>query len=106
MTDIRVDCLLGYELRMMRIGSNQTLLTMSAAMGWPPAKLSRYECRIGALTDDDDATAIETYCESMGYKLPASAKILSKQEKLVDLAQIKATVAKWRENQNLKGISV
>ncbi|MGP5192885.1 hypothetical protein ACTXJO_04505 [Psychrobacter celer] len=98
MTDIRVDCLLGYELRVMRAGSNQTLLTMSEALGWPMSKLSNYEHKTGSLTDDHDAKAIEDYCEYMGYKLPASAKTLSKQEKLTDLTGIKARFAKWRED--------
>ena len=99
MTDIRVDCLLGYEVRMMRMATGETLLTMSDALGWQVAKLSRYECQIGALTDDDDAKAIEDYCVSKGYSLPDCPKTLSKQEKLVNLAQIKATVAKWREKK-------
>lgn len=98
MTDIRVDCLLGYELRVMRVGSNQTLMTMSDALGWQPSKLSKYEHTIGALTDDDDAKAIEDYCEYMGYKLSASAKVLSKQEKLTDLTDVKAKFAKWRKD--------
>lgn len=98
MTDMRVDCLLGHEIRLMRMATGETLLSMSDALGWQVAKLSRYECQIGALTDDDDAHAIEDYCASHGYELSASAKALSGQEKLVDIAKIKATIAKWREN--------
>lgn len=98
MTDIRVDCLLGHEIRMVRMVTGETVLSMSDALGWPPSKLSNYEHKIGALTDDDDAKAIEAYCEYMGYKLSTSAKILSKQEKLTDLTDVKAKFAKWRED--------
>lgn len=98
MTDIRIDCLLGYEIRMMRMATGDTLLTMSDALGWQVSKLSRYECRIGALTDDNDVRAIEDYCKSKGYTLSDCPKSLSGQEKLVDLKQMKATAAKWREN--------
>lgn len=98
MTDIRMDCLLGYEIRMMRMATGDTLLTMSDALGWQVSKLSRYECRIGTLTDDSDAKAIENYCIGKGYTLTDCPKALSGQEKLVDLKQMKATVAKWREN--------
>ena len=101
MTDIRVDCLLGYEVRIMRMATGETLLTMSDELGWPVAKLSRYECQIGALTDDKDAKAIEDYCANRGYSLPDCPKALSQKEKLVNLAQMKATVAKWREKQEV-----
>ena len=105
MTDIRVDCLLGYEIRMIRMAAGETLLTMADALGWQVAKLSRYECRIGALTDDDDACAIEEYCISKGCPLSASAITLSGEEKLVDIARIKATVAKWRENMEARKLN-
>ncbi|WP_037032996.1 transcriptional regulator [Psychrobacter sp. PAMC 21119] len=98
MTDIRIDCLLGHEIRMMRMATDGTLLTMSDALGWQVSKLSRYECRIGALTNDSDAKAIEDYCIGKGYTVTDCPKALSGQEKLVDLKQMKATVAKWREN--------
>lgn len=98
MTDIRTDCLLGYEIRMMRMATGDTLITMSDALGWQVSKLSRYECRIGALTDDNDARAIEDYCKSKGHPLSDNAKTLSGKEKIVDIARIKATAAKWREN--------
>lgn len=98
MSDIRMDCLLGYEIRMMRMATGDTLLTMSEALDWQVSKLSRYECNIGALTDDNDARAIEDYCKSKGHPLSDNAKTLSGKEKLVDIARIKATVAKWREN--------
>lgn len=100
MTDIRVDCLLGYEVRMMRMATGETLLTMSDALGWQVAKLSRYECQIGALTDDNDAKAIEGYCASRGYELTDTAVALSGKEQIVDLKQMKATVAKWREKKD------
>lgn len=98
MTDIRVDCLLGYEIRMMRMATGETLLTMSDALGWQVSKLSRYECQLSALTDDKDARAIEDYCKNKGHPLSTIAKTLSGKEQIVDLARIRATVAKWREN--------
>ena len=100
MTDIRVDCLLGYEIRMARMATGETLLSMSDALGWQVSKLSCYECRVGALTDDNDARAIEDYCRDKGYPLSANAKVLSGKEKIVDIAKIKATIATWRENIN------
>lgn len=98
MTDIPIDCLLGYEINKIRMATGETLLTMSDALGWQVSKLSRYEWCIGALTDDSDAKAIEDYCMSKGYPLSDCPKSLSGQEKLIDLRQMKATVAKWREN--------
>lgn len=105
MTDIRVDCLLGYEIRMMRMATGETLLTMSDALGWQVAKLSRYECQIGALTDDADARMIEDFCKNKGHALSTSAKDLSGKEKIVDLARMKATVAKWRENMEARKLN-
>ena len=102
MTDIRVDCLLGYEIRMMRMATGETLLSMSDALGWQVFKLSRYECHLGALTDDKDARAIEDYCRDKGHPLSTSAKTLSGKEKIVDIARIKATIAKWRENTDAR----
>lgn len=102
MTDIRVDCLLGHEIRMVRMVTGETVLSMSDALGWQVSKLSRYECHVGALSNDNDARAIEDYCRDKGHPLPDRAKILSGKEKIVDIAHIKATIAKWRENKEVR----
>lgn len=97
MSDFRIDCLLGFELKSMRIKHELTLMTMSEALGWQPSKLSKYESNIGALIDENDAKVIEDYCVSLGWKLPTTALILSQQGKAVDLRPLRDMLAKFRE---------
>ncbi len=88
--------MLGFELKSMRIKHELSLMTMSEALGWQPAKLSKYESNIGSLTDEQDAQAIEDYCKSLNWDLPTTALILAQQGKTVDLRPVRAKLARWR----------
>lgn len=95
--NFRIDCALGVELKKIRVENEMTLMTMSKALGWEPAKLSNYEHNIGALTDLSDALAIDTYCVESGHSLPDSAIVLSNKPVKTDLSKTRSMLARWRE---------
>lgn len=97
MSDSRVDCALGVELKTIRMKNNMTLMTMSEAMGLSPAQLSNYEHNLGALTNPVDATAIDRWCVGTLNLLSNSAVILSCTPVITDISKSKAMFSRWRD---------
>lgn len=96
-SNFRVDCALGIELKCIRFKHDMTLMTMSKAIGWEPAKLSKYEHNIGALVDTIDAKAIDTYCINSGYPLTDSAIALSNKPVRTDLSKAREFISELHE---------
>ena len=97
MSDSRVDCALGVELKTIRMKNNMTLITMSEAMGFTPAQLSNYEHNLGSLTNPVHATAIDRWCVETRNLLSNSAVILSYTPVVTDISKSKAMFERWRD---------
>lgn len=95
--NFRIDCALGVELKRIRLAHEMTLMTMSKALGWEPAKLSNYEHNIGALINPVDGLAIDTYCVEKGYLLSDSAIVLSNKPVRTDLTKARELIADIRK---------
>lgn len=99
MSDFRIDCALGVELKKIRLNNEMTLMTMSKAMGFTPAHLSNYEHNIGALNPDSgvDAAIIDNWCKATGNHLSDNPLILSITPVITDLTKAKAMFERWRD---------
>ena len=96
--NFRLDCALGVELKTMRRARDLTLMQMSEDMGWSPAKLSKYENTVGALTDKDDARVIEHYLSRHSWAWREDAIALSNKTVRVDLSRARKKIADMRRD--------
>lgn len=96
MSNYRIDCALGVELKTIRTKNKMTLLDMSSAMSMAPAQLSNYEHNIGALSNPVHATAIDRWCVETRNVLSDSAIILSYKPVITDISNSLAMVERWR----------
>ena len=90
--NFRIDCALGVELKKIRLNNKMTLMTMSEAMGFTPARLSNYEHNIGALTNPVDAYIIDKWCVDTMNLLPDSAIVLSHKSVRTDLTKARELI--------------
>lgn len=96
--NFRIDCALGIELKRIRLAHELTLMAMSEALGWGPAKLSNYEHNIGALTCPLDALTIDRYCVDNRYLLSDSAIVLAHRSVRTDLTKARKLIADIRKS--------
>lgn len=96
--NFRLDCALGVELKTMRHARDLTLMQMSEDIGWSPSKLSRYENKVGALTDKYDARVIEYYLSRHSWGWCEDAIALSNKTVKTDLSQARKKIADMKRD--------